>query len=609
MKFLRYLIFTTIALFAFSCDLELQEDPNAIALDKINPTLLLNKIQLDFAAAFNQASTFGMQTTRILNSGGSNYETMQTPTTYDGYWNNVYANILNDINTLLPIADEAGFTRHTGMAKVLQAYVLLNLVDYYGDVPFSQSFNGLQNPNPEADNMADLYEKALLILDDAIVDFNTTPSPSAPAVFDFYYSGNFGNWVRMANSVKLKAYLNLRLIDPTEAAAGINATIAQGGGFIETQAQNFVFRYATNAADPDSRHPRWTNNWLTGANDYIANYLMWQMNFGYNATHITTVNGVNQTATLGDPRMRFYFYRQRTANSGNPNEIRCILEQIPSHYPQLAGGSIISGAGGFPPAISNDPANAAWTRTFCFPTGSGYWGRDHVDPQGIPPDGLARTTWGAYPVGGRFDNGAGLPVTNAGTPTNSMRGAGFQPIMMRSFVDFMFAEAALYLGVVPPGANNLPRLRFESGIRSSMADVRTWAVTGTYGSNSFGPSPNQGSTIEAFLTTANYNAAVNSYVTSALSSYDAQANDNDRMNYIAREYWVALFGNGIEAHNMYRRTGMPTGMQPTVNPTPGVFPRSFWYPVVYEARNANADQKANLSGKVFWDNNTSNLDF
>ncbi|MCZ8355307.1 MAG: SusD/RagB family nutrient-binding outer membrane lipoprotein [Cyclobacteriaceae bacterium] len=605
MKFLKYIVLTLTIVVASSCNLELQDDPNSIRLDQINPTLILNRIQINFAAFFNNASTFGMQMTRMQNSGGADYPNTNTPTAFDGLWNNAYANILNDIYVLKPIAEAQGLTRHLAIAQAIEAYVLLTLVDYFGNVPYSESFSGLTNPNPNADEMDSLYDKAIELLNDARANFNLAPNPSGATAFDFYYGGSGANWIRFVNSVKLKAFLNLRLINANGARDSITNVLNHPGGLITAQNQNFVFRYATNAADPDSRHPRWINNWLTGANDYIANYLMWQMNWGYN---------------VQDPRMRYYFYRQTTANNANPNNIRCILEQIPAHYPTTGP---VAGPGGFPPAIDRNATNAAWTRTFCYPTGSGYWGRDHVDPQGIPPDGLLRTTWGAYPVGGRFDANNGLPVSNASTPANSMRGAGIQPIMMRSFVNFMLAEADLYL-TLPGAFEGAARTQFENGIRNSIADVRDWAINGTYGSNGFGPSPTQSATIQAFTGHDNtaFTASVTDYVNRALTLVDTSPSANplgydptvaqgtdELMNLVAREYWVALFGNGIEAYNLIRRTGFPRGMQPAIAVNPGKFPRTFWYPVVYEARNANAEQKANLEGRVFWDNTTTNLDY
>ena len=33
----------------------------------------------------------------------------------------------------------------------------------------------------------------------------------------------------------------------------------------------------------------------------------------------------------------------------------------------------------------------------------GYWGRDHGNDEGTPPDNFTRTASGVYPAGGSFD--------------------------------------------------------------------------------------------------------------------------------------------------------------------------------------------------------------
>ena len=56
---------------------------------------------------------------------------------------------------------------------------------------------------------------------------------------------------------------------------------------------------------------------------------------------------------------------------------------------------------------------------------------------------------------------------------------------------------------------------------------------------------------------------------------------------------------------MYRRTGMPRNMQPALDPNPGAFVKSFFYPTAFIARNSTAKQKANVTTPVFWDNGSA----
>jgi hypothetical protein len=617
MKYLKLFILTLAVIAGTSCTLDLRENPNAVLPGQELPSLVLNGLQLNLAGLFQTASTIGMQQTRLQNGAGTLYANSVQPQTFDGIWSNAYANILVEANALIATAEASGFARHAGIAKIISAYTLTLLVDFFGDVPYSDAFGGSANLNPRLDDQEDVYAEAIRLLNEAKDDL-TTPlttaggrqNPVAPAITDMYYNNNYANWVRLANSLLLKIYLN---ITTTGNVTNLNAVIADPGGLIVAQNQNFIFRYSTNVSAPDSRHPRFTANYPGGGGNYMSNWLIWHMFHGYDATHTVIIpnppSPPDTTVVPGDPRIRFYFYRQVTVNSTDATEIRCLTENTPSHYPSSTGTAIIDAAGGRPPLgegpnhPTRDPADPAWGRTFCYPTDRGYWGRDHQDNQGIPPDGFLRTAWGAYPAGGRFDANNGAAVNaNVG-----MRGAGFQPIMMRSFVQFMLAEANLRLGATTP---SLARVHYENGIRFSMADVRDWAVNGTYGTTPIAAAPTEASTINSLYPAGNYNTDVNNYVNAALAAFDADPADvGGSMGYVAREYWIALFGNGIEAYNLYRRTGLPTGMQPTQNPQPGPFPRIFYYPANAANLNSNIQQRTALNEKVFWDTNTSNLDF
>ena len=615
MKLIKVILLSVCLLLGNACTLDHLGDPNAVQPDQALPNLVLNSMQRNLAGLFNTFSTFGMQMTRLQNSGGSLYSNVYTPQSFDGSWTTAYASILQDAHVLIKQADAGGLARHAGMARIISAYSLLLMVDNFGDVPFSEAFKGSGNLNPAPDDDESIYTVILQMLDKAKLDLSTPAVASggylngtAPAPVDQFYANNYTRWIKLANTLKLKMYLNLRLTDAATATTEINALITDAsatGGLISAANENFVFRYGSNIVDPDNRHPRFTATYPAGSGNYMSNWLMWHMFHGYNATSGNAIVGP------GDPRMRFYFYRQTNANSSDPNQIRCVVQAIPDHYPQSPTGTaiVLNPKAGMPPGIAYnpmlplsatnpDPAHAAWGRTFCYPTDRGYWGRDHVDPQGIPPDGLLRTMWGAYPAGGRFDANV-----NAGVSQSiGMKGAGIQPIMMRSNVQFMLAEAALYLGTV-----GVARTHFQNGIQNSMDDVRTWSVSGTYGIGA--ASASEATTIEAFFPAATYAADVAVYVASALAAFDAQVSNDDRMNYIAREHWIATFGNGVEAYNLYRRTGMPTGMQPVINSAPGAFPRSFWYPSVFADLNSSIEQKANLEGTIFWDTNASDLGF
>ena len=70
-------------------------------------------------------------------------------------------------------AADNGLTYHIGMGQVMQAYILLTLVDYFGDVPYTEALLGAENLNPAADSGQSVYNSALGLLDAAISNFNS----------------------------------------------------------------------------------------------------------------------------------------------------------------------------------------------------------------------------------------------------------------------------------------------------------------------------------------------------------------------------------------------------------------------------------------------------
>jgi hypothetical protein len=146
----------------------------------------------------------------------------------------------------------------------------------------------------------------------------------------------------------------------------------------------------------------------------------------------------------------------------------------------------------------------------------------------------------------------------------------------------MKAEAALVLGTTGDAKTLL-----ESGIRKSFTKVLGFPAT-------------VGVTVPAQFVPSQ--ARLDAYVTKVLAAYDAATTTDQKLDVLIKEYYLALFGNGVNAYNTYRRTCKPSNMQPTLSPNPGVFISSHLYPSVHVNLNQNATQKSSVGVKVFWDN-------
>jgi hypothetical protein len=519
---------------------ELLENPNAVNATTASPDFLLNSIQLNYQSFWYGVSDRGARLTRQINQGSALYEAGYAAGATNGTWSTAYASILADVDFLLPLAEKSNLQRHMGIAKTIKAMVLMDLVDTYGNVPYTEAIDPA-NFSPKVDDGATVYAAALKLLDEASAHFTATTSGGSPN--DYFYARNYTRWNKLVNTLKLKYYLTTKLVNADASKTAINALITANA--LIGAGDDFVFRFGTTAADPDSRHPKFAGQYTAGGGDYQSVDYM---------HHLTVEKGFD------DPRVRYYMYRQVLTNTTNVDEQECVSQIAPPQY-----------------LVGNYP--------YCNPAGNkGYWGRDHLDPDGIPPDGLKRTAYGSFPAGGRFDNNSAVPVAN---PALGMRGAGIHPIMLTAYVDFMLAEAALTLGTTGDA-----KALLLSGIKKHMDYVRAFAVAGA-----------EGATITAFEPAATFTAKVTSYQNYVGAQYDAATSADTRMNVVGREYWLSLFGNGMESFNLYRRTGKPARMQPGLEQITGPFVRSFLYPNNYMVTNTKAVQKANLASQVFWDKN------
>ena len=536
-------------------------NPNSVDPSSANVDLLLNSVQGSFAGLYNNASDIGGQLTRQQIMFGPLYKTAYTPEGFDGIWTNAYTGVVVNANALIPLALEQKKYMQAGMAQVLKAYVMGTMVDFFGDVPNTEAGLGVEgNLNPAADPGAEVYITVIALLDSAIANFGKTGAAAGPGN-DLFYAGSKTKWTTAANTFKLKFLMQTRLVDQANVTTKVTELLT-ANDLIDAASEDFAFRYSTVNNAPDSRHPHYAANYnnastsTNSANDYVGNYFMWAI--GYEKT-----DGILSNL---DPRRRYYFYRQVTNNAGvNSESSSCSIQAFPAHYPS--------------------------DMVFCLPGdgAAGYWGRDHGDNSGIPPDGQLRTTWGVYPAGGEFDASQGTSVNN----TRGGKGAGIDPVWMSFYTAFLSAEAAITLNITTAGT---PRELLEKGIRASIAKVLAFPATvSVVVPDNRIPSQD----------------AIDLYASTVLDNYDAATTDAERLNIIIKEYYLSAWGNGIEPYNNYRRTGSPNNFQPVLTtPNPGFFLRSLFYPSVYKNRNSKAPAQKNPgdeANKVFWDNNPDNF--
>ena len=75
----------------------------------------------------------GGELTRINYMSGRNYDNIYSPDSWNFIWSSAYRGMLEDIRLMNLIAEERGLQFEIGMGKVFQSYIMLTLVDQFGE--------------------------------------------------------------------------------------------------------------------------------------------------------------------------------------------------------------------------------------------------------------------------------------------------------------------------------------------------------------------------------------------------------------------------------------------------------------------------------------------
>ena len=603
-KFLLISVLSSITLF-YSCDtLEMEQlaSPNALSTDQADPDLLLNSIQLSYKGTQRSFANTSADLGRINHMGGRNYLNNYGDGTLNGVWNSFYSNNLPNMQAIAALNEnpEKDYSFHLGMAKTMQAHTLMQLVDFLGDIPWSQAGNPTEFPKPTVDDDESVYNSAIAMLAEAKAHFSTTPGIGTGT--DLFYGGDATKWIKLVNTLQMRADLTTR-----NYAAVVSAT-----NVIESAEDDFQFNYGTNVLSPDTRHPNYSADYTdSGANIYQSNWLMNTMIPTYDYMYNTLWNNYNIGDELegSDPRRRYYFYRQTYNTPGNQSFI--LYNGAPGavySYPGDFGGDSSNGETlscslqDAPLHLQFTPDQDIWCSTML-----GYWGRAHGNDEGTPPDGFTRTAVGVYPSGGSFDNQYDVPVYMANSGISNLPhgavgfgdgggGAGIDPIYLSSYVSFMKAEANLHMGNTSAAAALL-----EDGMTKSIAKVQTFGSLDASANQDLIPSATRVSNFIA-AKVAEFNAA------STTTGLDATGfpTSKDKMDILGEQYFIAMYGGAGDAFNFVRRTGYPRTISRSLDSNPGTFPRSVLYPSSEVSANSNILQRTDLNTLVFWDTGVLN---
>lgn len=219
-------------------------------------------------------------------------------------WDGIY-NTLFDLETVEIKAQASNQPFYRSIAMIMKAHLFQNLVDMFGNVPYSQAFKA-DIPSPKYDKAEDIYKDLQVRLDTAIGIMKgvTVGSTSYQRTVDIVYQGNTQRWIKLANTLKLRLLIRQSQV-PGLAPNAELAKIAANGGVLQSgESASVNPGYLQN----EGKQNPFFNTYGFAVNGNVANEYFRANNY---------ILGILKSNS--DPRLsRFFRPATNPANASNP---------------------------------------------------------------------------------------------------------------------------------------------------------------------------------------------------------------------------------------------------------------------------------------------------
>lgn len=226
-----FLVFLAGLLFSCENQLDINTDPNSPA--SITPGLALSAAQASLITVtggdFSNLGGFYAQY-HTQSPSASQYEVIDQYNLNTAYadrpWTELYSGCINDLEFVITESNKTGDTGGVLIGTLLKAYTFQLLVDLFGDVPYTEALQGVNNITPKTTEGSVIYLDLISKIDAALANYDANPFDTTIGKQDIIYGADMAQWVKFANTLKLKMYLRMAYTSLANPAK-VNALIAE----------------------------------------------------------------------------------------------------------------------------------------------------------------------------------------------------------------------------------------------------------------------------------------------------------------------------------------------------------------------------------------------
>lgn len=174
------------------------------------------------------------------------------------------------------------------LAKIIKVATMHRVTDTFGPIPYTQ-LETSTDQNIPYDSQEVVYNTFFDELNDALEVLNADPNAKLVPTADYIYSGNIKQWIKFANSLKLRLAIRIAYASPSKSKEMAEQAVdPKNGGLIESNIDNASWDYFKTLQNPIFVATRYnqathTNGEVctTGGDTHAAADIICYMN-GYN---------------------------------------------------------------------------------------------------------------------------------------------------------------------------------------------------------------------------------------------------------------------------------------------------------------------------------------
>lgn len=159
---------------------------------------------------------------------------------------NAFKNVVTSYNSVVLMTEDPVYL---SVAKILKVMGMARITDIYGPIPYSQ-LGGEGSLNTPYDSQEKVYETMILDLNSAIEILSPYQASTFSSKADRFYGGKIVNWIKLANSVKLRLAIRMANVKADFAKTTAESVISDPIGPITSNADNAVLILISGQSNP-----------------------------------------------------------------------------------------------------------------------------------------------------------------------------------------------------------------------------------------------------------------------------------------------------------------------------------------------------------------------